>query len=63
MPHLRIKDYPQLKALAWQLSEEEYLTDAEATSIYKRNKRFLDFDQLEEHERKLMQRLSITKGG
>lgn len=62
IPHLRIKDYPQLKALAWQLSEEEYLTDAEAISIYERNKRFLDLDHLEEHERELMQRLAITKG-
>ena len=59
LPHLRIKDYPQLKALAWQLNEEEYLTDAEAISIYERNKRFLDLEHLEEHERALMQRLTI----
>lgn len=62
MPHLRIKDYPQLKALAWQLSDEEYLTDAEAISIYERNKRFLDLEHLDERERKLMQRLTIAKG-
>jgi len=61
-PHLRIKDYPQLKTLAWQLDEEEYLTDAEAISIYERNKRFLDLEHLENHERELMQRLTINRG-
>ena len=62
IPHLRIKDYPQLKALAWQLNEDEYLTDAEAVSIYERNKRFLDLEHLENHERELMQRLTIIRG-
>ena len=57
MPHIRIKDYPQLKALSWQLNEEEYLTDAQAMSIYERNKRFLDLDHIENRERALMQRL------
>lgn len=62
MPHIRIKDYPQLKALAWQLKDDEYLTDAEAMSIYERNKRFLDISHLEDHERVLMQRLTDTRG-
>lgn len=62
VPHLLIKDYPQLKALAWQLNEDEYLTDAEAVSIYERNKRFLDLGHLENHERELMQRLTIIRG-
>jgi len=62
MPHIRIKDYPQLKALAWQLKDDEYLTDAEAISIYERNKRFLDLSHLEEHERTLMQRLVDKRG-
>jgi len=62
LPHLLIKDYPQLKALAWQLNEDECLTDAEAVSIYERNKRFLDLEHLENHERELMQRLTIIRG-
>ncbi|WP_215296356.1 helix-turn-helix domain-containing protein [Polynucleobacter sp. JS-JIR-5-A7] len=62
MPHIRIKDYPQLKALSWQLKDDEYLTDAEAMSIYERNKRFLDLSHLKEHERVLMQRLIDTRG-
>jgi transcriptional regulator with XRE-family HTH domain len=62
LPHIRIKDYAQLKALAWQLKDDEYLTDAEAMAIYERNKRFLDLTHLEEPERNLMQRLIDTRG-
>lgn len=62
MPHIRIKDFPQLKALAWQLKDDEYLTDAEAVSIYERNKRFLDLGSLKSHERALIQRLVDTRG-
>jgi transcriptional regulator with XRE-family HTH domain len=62
MPHIRIRDYAQLKALAWQLKDDEYLTDAEAMAIYERNKRFLDLTHLEERERNLMQRLIDTRG-
>ncbi|MEA9598509.1 helix-turn-helix domain-containing protein [Polynucleobacter sp. AP-Sanab-80-C2] len=62
VPHIRIKDYPQLKALCWQLKDDGYLTDAEALSIYERNKRFLDLDHIEDRERKLMQRLIDTRG-
>jgi transcriptional regulator with XRE-family HTH domain len=62
MPHIRIKDYPQLKALSWQLKDDEYLTDTEAKSIYERNKRFLDLKHLDERERILMQRLIDTRG-
>ncbi len=62
VPHIRIKDYPQLKALAWQLKDDEYLTDAEVISIYERNKRFLDLIHLQDHERALIQRLVDTRG-
>jgi transcriptional regulator with XRE-family HTH domain len=62
MPYIRIKDYPQLKALAWQLKDDEYLTEAEAIAIYERNKRFLDLNQIQAHERKLMERLASTRG-
>jgi transcriptional regulator with XRE-family HTH domain len=62
MPHIRIKDYPQLKALAWQLKDDEYLTDAQAISIYECNKRFLDLKHLDERERVLMERLADTRG-
>jgi transcriptional regulator with XRE-family HTH domain len=62
MPYIRIKDYPQLKALAWQLKDDEYITEAEAMAIYGRNKRFLDLNQIQASERKLMERLAHTRG-
>ena len=62
MPHIRIKDYPQLKALAWQLNEEGYLTDTQVISIYERNKRFLDLDHIDDHERALMKSLIKNNG-
>lgn len=62
MPHIRIQDYPQLKALAWQLKADMLLTDDEAIGIYERNKRFLDLNQIDDQERVLMKRLIATKG-
>jgi transcriptional regulator with XRE-family HTH domain len=62
MSHIRIKDYPQLKALSWQLNKDGYLTDAEAMSIYERNKRFLDLDRIDDHEKALIQRLVKNNG-
>ncbi len=61
-PHIRICDYPQLTAVAWQLDPNALLTDGEVKSIYERNKRFLQLDELDEHERVLMQRLIVEKG-
>lgn len=60
-PHIRIGDYPQLAALAWQLDVNALLTDEEVIGIYERNKRFLDKDQINDHERVLMQRLITEK--
>jgi transcriptional regulator with XRE-family HTH domain len=55
--HIRIRDYPQLRGLSWQLNHDVLLTDEEAIGIYERNKRFLEIHEIQEHERLLMQRL------
>lgn len=60
--HVRIADYPQLTALAWQLDPNALLTDEEVIGIYERNQRFMDLNQLDDHERLLMQRLILSKG-
>jgi transcriptional regulator with XRE-family HTH domain len=60
--HIRIGDYPQLTALAWQLDVNTLLSDEEARSIYERNKRFLDVKHILGQERVLMQRLISEKG-
>ncbi|MBU3602486.1 helix-turn-helix domain-containing protein [Polynucleobacter sp. AM-25C3] len=55
--HIRIRDYPQLRSLSWQLNHDVLLTDEEAIGIYGRNKRFLEIHEIQAHERLLMQRL------
>lgn len=60
-PHIRVGDYPQLTALAWQLDINAMLTDEEVRGIYERNKRFLEIEKLNDHERALMQRLILEK--
>jgi transcriptional regulator with XRE-family HTH domain len=60
-PNIRIGDYSQLTALAWQLDVNTLLTDVEARGIYERNKRFLDVQQINSNERTLMQRLIAEK--
>jgi transcriptional regulator with XRE-family HTH domain len=55
--HVRIRDYPQLRSLSWQLNNNVLLTDKEVIGIYERNKRFLEIHEIQEHERLLMQRL------
>lgn len=54
---IRIEDYPQLKALAWQLDSKALLSEHEAMCIYERNRRFLELEKIEEREKLLMQRL------
>lgn len=61
-PHIRIGDYSQLTALAWQLDVNTLLTDVEVRGIYERNKRFLDMQKMNGHERALMQRLIVERG-
>ncbi len=60
--HIRIRDYPQLKSLSWQLNHDILLTDKEAIGIYERNKRFLEIREIDERERLLMQRLIDEHG-
>jgi hypothetical protein len=59
--HIRVGDYPQLTTLAWQLDVDALLTDEEVRGIYERNKRFLEIEKLNTHERALMQRLILER--
>jgi transcriptional regulator with XRE-family HTH domain len=59
---VRLADYPQLKALAWQVSGVQTLSPLEAQSIYERNTRHLDRATLDEQERALIRALSLAFG-
>lgn len=57
-----ISDYPQLKQLAWQIHAATKLTPVEALNLYERNWRYLDPQNIEPHERDLMDALQVAFG-
>lgn len=60
---ISLKEYPQLKRLAWQLQGIEALSPLEAWNIYDRNWRHLDEQALADHERQLIDALRLAFGG
>lgn len=60
---IRLSDYPQLRNLAWQVSDAaEQLTPREALGLYERNWRHTELDHLEPRERTLIKALRDTFG-
>jgi transcriptional regulator with XRE-family HTH domain len=60
---VRLQDYPQLKALAWQVHGTDTLSPAEAWGIYERNARHLDAAAMSPTEQALLQALRTGLGG
>ena len=58
---INLADYPQLRQIAWQLHVTE-LAPTEALSIYERNWRHLDLEQMEPTERQLIDALQLAFG-
>lgn len=59
---VRLADYPQLKALAWQVHGTDTLTPVEALGIYERNARHLDTAAMTPAEQALLQALRTGLG-
>ena len=59
---IALSDYPQLKALAWQVQGADYLTPVEANDIYERNARHLDAAAMTANEQALLQALQAAFG-
>lgn len=59
---VRLADYPQLKALAWQVHGIDTLTPIEALGIYERNARHLDTAAMSPAEKALLQALRTGLG-
>ena len=57
---IALRDYPQLKALAWQVHGTDTLTPAEALDIYERNARHLDVSTMADNERALLHALRLA---
>ena len=60
---VRLADYPQLRALAWQVHGTDTLTPVEALGIYERNARHLDTAAMTPAEQALLQALRAALGG
>lgn len=55
-----LTDYPQLRALAWQVQGTDTLTPNEALDIYERNARHLDLQTMSADELALLQALPLA---
>ena len=55
-----IRNYPQLRQIAWHIQDDFELTQAEARNLYERNSRYLDLDQMPAHEAELFTALQLT---
>jgi transcriptional regulator with XRE-family HTH domain len=60
---IRLRDYPELKKLAWQLHGVDEIAPSEALNLYERNWRHVDPAALSEHEAALIDALSREIGG
>ena len=60
---VRVGDYPQLQAIAWQLRADTELPGIDALRLYERNWRHVDHDSMSDDERALVQRLADTYSG
>ena len=59
---IKLADYPQLKALAWQVHGTDHLTPVEAFDIYERNARHMDMPSMDTQEQALWQALQQAFG-
>jgi transcriptional regulator with XRE-family HTH domain len=60
---IRLRDFPQLKALAWQLQGVTEIAPQQALDLYERNWRHVDTAALSESEAALIDALSREIGG
>jgi hypothetical protein len=58
---VRVADYPQLRDLAWNRSDQ-LIPAREAFALYERNWRFVEANRLDEAERALIERLKAQFG-
>ena len=59
---IELADYPQLKALAWQVHGTDHLTPVEAFDIYERNARHMNMASMDSQELALWQALQQAFG-
>lgn len=61
--YIRLSDFPELAKLAWQRDAEEKVTPKEALSLYERNWRHLNQEEMSLAEREFLETLIRAHGG
>lgn len=59
---LALKDFPQLRLVAWNLRDDDQVDEQEAFALYERNWRFVEQTQLQAPEKALIERLTQQFG-
>ena len=59
---LALKDFPQLRLVAWNLRDDDQVDEQEAFALYERNWRFVEQAQLQAPEKALIERLTQKFG-
>jgi len=59
---LALKDFPQLRLVAWNLRDDDQIDEQEAFALYERNWRFVEQSQLQVSEKALIERLTQQFG-
>lgn len=59
---IRVDEYPQLQRLVWNRPGVKMLAERDALALYERHWDLVDADQLNRHERALLQRLTHKYG-
>ena len=59
---IKLKLYPQLRDISWQLSDDAILSPEETLACYERNWRHVDLEAMEPTERQLVNALKVNYG-
>lgn len=60
--NVRVNQYPQLRRLCWNRPDDAVVDGETALALYERNWRFVDFDVITPHEKKLLDHLIDVHG-
>lgn len=60
--NVRLNQYPQLRALAWNRPDDAVVDGETALALYERNWRFVDENAITDRERNLVRRLVKLHG-
>jgi len=60
--NIKVNQYPELRQLCWNRSDDAVVDDEAALALYERNWRFVDHAAIIPREQKLLDRLVVAHG-